>query len=138
MKYTNKQLFVHRIAGTTLFGLSPVFVYAYTSLAIVVVWKPYFLFPQGFKIPVWKYWRTTFLLLLLIGFSFALVSILMPYIRFVDPAKGFLNWILYAVTTAVVNGLALYGLMYAFIPGMRLITARLYGILENKFRKRTE
>ncbi len=48
MKYT-KQLFVHRIAGTALFGLSPVFVYAYTSLAIVVVWKPYFLFSKDSK-----------------------------------------------------------------------------------------
>ena len=86
--------------------------------------------------PVWKYWRTILLLLLLIGFSFVLVWILMPYIRLVDPAKGFLNWILYVVTTAVVNGLALYGLMYAFIPGMKLIAARLYGILGHKFRKR--
>lgn len=40
VKYT-KQLFVHRVSSTVLFNLSPVFIYAYTSLTIVAVYSNY-------------------------------------------------------------------------------------------------
>ena len=125
------------IVGGIYWGLNGVLLGSTVSmLIIVVIWKPYFLFSKGFGISVWRYWRITLRLYLLIGAAFSAVKVLLGHIRLADPTTGFINWIVYSVVTTVLCGLILYGLLYAFMPGMRQITARIYCILKSKFMKK--
>lgn len=64
-------------------------------LAIVVLWKPYYLFTSGFKEPVSIYWKGVIRNYGISFVSFALAIYAIKYIPF-DPYQSLWEWALYA------------------------------------------
>jgi hypothetical protein len=64
-------------------------------LAIVVLWKPYYLFTSGFKEPVTIYWKGVIRNYGISFVSFALAIYAIKYIPF-DPYQSLWEWALYA------------------------------------------
>lgn len=122
------------IVGGIFWGLNGVLLGTTVSLlAIVVIWKPYFLCSKGFRVSVWRYWLTTFRLYLLIVVAFIGVWTFSHYVHLVDPSQGFINWIIYTSAITIFCGIMLYGLMYTFVPGMRQITHRIFHLAKGRF-----
>ena len=65
-------------------------------LAIVVLWKPYYLFTSGFKEPVSIYWRNVSRNYTLSITAFAIATYTIQYVP-INPYHNIWDWILYAV-----------------------------------------
>ena len=79
-------------------GLSGILIGGIISpLLIVYVWKPYFLFREGFKESVWRYWMGLFKIVLLVSIPMFLIYALAEQIAtFVSPTT-WLGWVEYSV-----------------------------------------
>ncbi|MEG0723401.1 MAG: sugar transporter [Akkermansia sp.] len=67
-----------------------------SSLVIVSIWKPYFLFKKGFKISVLLYWKEWIKYCGLMAISFVVVNYVMKMIVPFLPSNGWFNWLCYA------------------------------------------
>lgn len=65
-------------------------------LAIVVLWKPYYLFTSGFKESVLTYWKGVFRNYGISIFSFMLATYIIQYVH-INPYHSFGDWLLYAI-----------------------------------------
>lgn len=113
------------ILGGYFWGLPGILMGNITSLfIIIIIWKPYFLYSQGFKLSVLHYW---------IGYTKHLLIILLPAIAchyllpdsIFIPEKSFLNWITYGAIITFTYGITAYLLLYLFTPGIRAFTSRI-------------
>lgn len=113
------------ILGGYFWGLPGILMGNITSLfIIIIIWKPYFLYSQGFKLSVLHYW---------IGYTKHLLIILLPAIAchyllpnsIFIPEKSFLNWITYGAIITFIYGITAYLLLYLFTPGIRAFTSRI-------------
>lgn len=113
------------ILGGYFWGLPGILMGNITSLfIIIIIWKPYFLYSQGFKLSVLHYW---------IGYTKHLLIILLPAIAchyllpdsIFIPEKSFVNWVTYGATITFVYGITTYLLLYLFTPGIRAFTSRI-------------
>lgn len=93
-------------------------------IPIVVIWKPLYLFRDGFKERYWKYWRGTLRYYLCIGIGFTSVALLHKVIP-IDPTKGYLKWIVYAVTITLIFLVPYITSFIIIAPGARDLLARL-------------
>ncbi len=64
-------------------------------LAIVVLWKPYYLFSSGFKMPIILYWKNALKNYAISGFSIGAAIYTLRVIP-VNPYVNLWNWLLYA------------------------------------------
>ena len=64
-------------------------------LAIVVLWKPYYLFSSGFKMPIILYWKNALKNYAISGFSIG-AAIYTLHVIPVNPYVNLWNWLLYA------------------------------------------
>lgn len=95
-----------------------------SQLLIVNIWKPYFLFSEGFKDSVWQYWRGLFRILFLVGAPMYLIYMLDGYIvSFVSPTT-WLGWIGYSCITFLSYALITFILLYFFVNGFRTFVLR--------------
>ena len=69
--------------------------------AIVVLWKPYYLFPSGLKEPVSIYWRGVMRNYGISIFAFALATYIIKYVP-VNPYHNIWDWILYAIIGMII------------------------------------
>lgn len=113
------------IIGGFIWGLPGILLGGIVSLTTIIgIWKPYFLFRNGFHTPIHEYWKNYFLLLLLI---------LLPGIGcyffvskdFFKPEESFINWTLYALTIGSIYGVTTFLLLYLSTPGMRSFIYRI-------------
>lgn len=65
-------------------------------LAIVVLWKPYYLFSAGFKLPVSIYWKGVLRNYAISAFAFFGALFILRYIP-INPYENLLQWVLYAI-----------------------------------------
>ena len=70
-------------------------------LAIVVLWKPYYLFTSGFKESVSIYWKGVVRNYGISIFSFALATYIIPFVP-INPYHSIWNWVLYAAIGMVI------------------------------------
>lgn len=95
-----------------------------SQLLIVNIWKPYFLFHDGFKESVWQYWGGLFRILLLVGAPMFLIYMLDGHIvSFVSPTT-WLGWIGYSCITFLSYALITFILLYIFVSGFRTFVLR--------------
>lgn len=95
-----------------------------SPLLIVYIWKPYFLFHEGFKESVWQYWRGLFRILFLVGAPMYLIYMLDGYIvSFVSPTT-WLGWIGYSCITFLSYSIITFILLYIFVTGFRTFVLR--------------
>lgn len=115
-----------------LWGISGIMLGTFTSLVIIVmIWKPYFLYVNGFEDKIFKYWKGFF--------SFIGVFILASYIInfiykifFVLDNTNFFVWCLNACYLSLII-IIVYGLlMFIFSNGFRHVFRRLISLVLNK------
>ena len=95
-----------------------------SQLLIVNIWKPYFLFSEGFKDCVWQYWVGLFRILLLVGLPMLLVYSLSGYIEScVSPITWF-GWIGYSSVIFVSYAIITFLIMFLFVSGFRTFVLR--------------
>jgi hypothetical protein len=95
-----------------------------SQLLIVNIWKPYFLFHEGFKDSVWQYWVGLFRILLLVGAPMFLIYSLMGYIESSVSPTTWLGWIGYSCITFLSYALIAFILLYIFVSGFRTFVLR--------------
>lgn len=123
------------IIGAIYFGIDGVLAgSAISVLMIVHIWKPYYLFTKGLKLPVIQYvvnviksLSITVIVLILVYFISEMVSF--------NYKNSYLWWILYAVIIFSISSLALWLGMYIATNGMREATHRILNSILNKFKK---
>lgn len=104
-----------------------------SMLAIVVIWKPYFLFSKGFRLSVWRYWRRVGLHVLILAGVFVLIGWLNRYCP-VDPTAGYGAWLLYSLVVTALFALLLFGVMFVLTEGMRTLVFRVIQIISRRLR----
>ena len=70
-------------------------------LAIVVLWKPYYLFTSGFKESVFIYWKGVLRNYVISAVSFAAATYALSFIT-ISPYQSFWNWIVYSAIGMVI------------------------------------
>ena len=107
-------LVVIAIVGGTLWGLEGTLLGSIVSSVIIIyMWKPYFLFSKGLRISVWKYWKELGKYILAVAISFYVAKILLKKIPMEFTINtDWIDWILYAVILVtlfvIVVGIALF------------------------------
>lgn len=119
-----------------LWGLNGVLLGTTCSmLAIVTIWKPYFLFSKGFKLSVWLYWKRVTRHLAILIPLLGLVCFFNHIVAFNPAVHGWKGWILYASAMTALMSILFWAGLYFFTDGMRTLTFRLLAMVRNRLRK---
>ena len=108
------------VAGGYFYGLPGVLCGPLVSIiAIIYIWKPYYLFSRGFKLPILEYWKLFFINILATAASFLVTDyICSTYIQPHIPVDNWLGLIasgaIYAIMITAVTALAYYSLSAGF------------------------
>ncbi|MBA6153571.1 lipopolysaccharide biosynthesis protein [Gelidibacter maritimus] len=117
------------------FGITGILLGTFIStFLIVVLWKPYYLYTQGFKILVWHYWKDFFKLL----FSFLITFLLLKYItknNLNTEPVNFFDWAIYSGQVSILIFLIYVILLYLLNQGFRDFIKRIKKMIIQK-RKR--
>lgn len=120
------------IIGGMFFGINGVLVGSILSIILIVhIWKPYFLFSKGFKLPVREYWQNIFKYLILTLFVFAVMLFISKHITF-DLKNNYLWWMLLGTMIFTCTFTLLWGVMLLTSSGMRAATKRVLNIIIKK------
>ena len=103
-------------------------------LAIVVIWKPIYLYRDGFKLPLWQYWRNLLPFYLCFAVSFAFGLLIDKYLP-LDAYANFAIWIAKAVICCIAFGVIYFAILILFSKGARDFKNRLVATVA-KSRKR--
>lgn len=92
---------------------------------IIVLWKPYFLFRDGFKDKVYLYWKEIIKYILLFALTWFCIRMLILKLAFESPDHGYLAWFIFASITVSMFSLVYATLMYFFSIGFRYLIQRI-------------
>ena len=90
-----------------------------SMLLIICIWKPYFLYTRGFRLPVRNYWITIFKYLIILFASLALTRFLSTNYIHINLGGSFFTWGLLAVIIVPLFFLVYFSLMWVFTRGTR-------------------
>ena len=97
-----------------------------SACLVYCMWKPYFLFSKGFRLPVYRYWKEFFILLLLMVLSFFIIGYI---INIGDLQKfSYLSWgmwVLFACCIVVSFSIVYLVVLYLGARGMRDFVKRM-------------
>lgn len=96
-----------------------------SSITIISIWKPYFLYKEGFHLPVRLYWFHIFkygVVLILAWIGTWLITTFLPFA--VDPTHSYGKWILYAFYQVSLFSILLVASMFVISQGIRDLWAR--------------
>lgn len=94
-----------------------------STLLIVVIWKPYYLFRQGLRLPICVYWKGVVKYYLAFVITFIFMSLLVSNLP-INPAKGFFHLVLFAVCTVLPFIIIYFVLLYLMALGMKDVLKR--------------
>lgn len=115
------------------FGLNGVLIGTSISMFfLVVLWKPYFLFTNGFQINVKNYWIYYFKIAAPVFFLFFFLNLVIDYLTF--NKNSIIGFLLFnaVIVTIIVLFLSLY--YFLFIPQFKNTLHRIYNIIPFKIR----
>lgn len=113
------------IVGGYFWGLPGILMGNITSLLLIIVlWKPYFLYSKGFKMPIVYYWIGYIKHLIIISLPAIVCYFLLPSSSF-TPEKSFAHWIVYGAAISSAYGIMTYALLFFLTPGIRAFTDRI-------------
>lgn len=102
---------------------------------IVVIWKPYFLYKNGFNKNVWHYWKGIIPLVIILFVSTFLINHLIAYFSYDKSASSFINLVIYAIKVASIVTL-IYGiLLFYFNNGFKVFCLRMKNLIQHKLFK---
>lgn len=121
------------IVGGYFFGLTGVILGGLTSQILIVgIWKPYFLFKQGFKESVWIYWKQMFLHFGAILLpAVIIISVINSLVQF-NASDSIINWLLMAVIDIGMYIILTIGLLYMLTSGMKNFLHRFLTMKRNR------
>ena len=116
-----------------LWGISGIMLGTLISLSLIVLfWKPYFLYKNGFKQSVFIYWKGVIPLLMVL-----LITVIGIYFIFNDNISyttlSCFQWVLFAIKLCIITTLIYGVLLYLFIPGFRDLCMRIKSIIQRRF-----
>lgn len=114
------------LIGGTLWQLEGILLGSVVSLSLIVgVWKPYFLFSKGFRLPVLHYWRIflqhSFFTAVSIGLAQVCCDVMInaSFMR-----KGWFNWIYSAIIFTLIISFVHFVILYIGTQGMKGLVKR--------------
>lgn len=120
------------IIGGWLWGINGVLLGTSVSLFFIVfLWKPSFLFRDGFKKSTGEYWLTVIKYIGIIIISGIIIMMLSTFIP-IDPTYSYFNWALYTLIIVLLAAIFIGMMMYMTSIGMRQLMNRIWCILKNK------
>lgn len=96
------------------------------------IWKPYFLFTEGFKIPALEYFRKFFLRCLIIVLCFITLSFSISLLN-LKRIDSYSVFFIYGLVVFIETWVIVYGIFYFLTQGVRDFTKRISSILIKKF-----
>ena len=102
-----------------------------SKILIVMLWKPYFLFSQGFHLPViryWVLWSKNIMAILLCWGCCSIIYKNMPPIQI----SNMIIWFAYASLTTIIYLIVINICMYVLAPGHQQVLARMLSLLRKK------
>lgn len=111
----------------TRYGLSGILMGQLLSMAIIIIWKPYNVYKNGFKRSVWTYWKGM-LKLLLVGWSMIAVCSLLIKVLDLDTST-WMKLLVHAGWTSLLFLAGIWGVYYMISDGFRRMNKRLYLLL---------
>lgn len=120
-------LIVVAIVGGTLWGLEGTLLGTIvSSIVVIYIWKPYFLFCKGLQLSVWIYWVELSKYLLMIGFSFSLSMKLLKMMSlklaiYID----WIDWITYSIIIVALFTIVVGIILFITTQGTRNLCYRM-------------
>lgn len=113
------------IIGGYLWGIPGILLGKTVSLIpIIVFWKPYYLFRDGFNDSYKEYWNGTYRYYLIFSVSAIISHFILKGVSF-DPSGSFLLWTIYSLICASVFGIIYLIAFIRWAPGGRNLLQRL-------------
>jgi hypothetical protein len=99
-------------------------------LIIITIWKPYYLFSAGLKLPVLDYWKGV--LKYYIAFFISLsIMLLVMYGLHVNPKSEILSMIEFGLLVVLPTIIIYCSLLYLISPGMKNVVRRIIHTTQN-------
>lgn len=95
-----------------------------SMIPIIIFWKPFYLFKEGFNISYIKYWKGTVLYYASLAFTILFCNYLLKAIP-VDPYVSFMKLCIFIVTLTAVFGVVYFALITLVCPGGRNLVRRI-------------
>lgn len=120
-------LIVVAVIGGSLCGLEGTLIGSILSTIIIIyIWKPYFLFNEGLKLSVWEYWREFSKYVFSLFLSFFCSELLLKHISSQFAIyDSWSAWILYSFVLVVVNLVISGSLLLIMTRGTRNLCCRI-------------
>lgn len=124
------------IALGLLYGLEGVLAGPITGLvAIIVIWKPYYLYREKFQRPIREYWLSTLNYIIIswagiLGVKYGIQELGLVF-------NGYTTLFVHASWITILYATVIFGLFYATSQGFRLVSRRMWQIIYTRipFRK---
>jgi O-antigen/teichoic acid export membrane protein len=119
-----------------LFGITGIVLGTVVSMfLIVVLWKPYFLYKNGFKKSVFLYWKGLFPMLSVFIATALIINFVKDYFYYDSKKITLINWVIYAIQITVTVSMVYGTLLYLFVPGFKVFTLRAKSLILSKINK---
>lgn len=121
------------ILGGYLYGIAGVLTgTTISTLTIVYIWKPYFLFSKGFKMNPWNYFFKKILWRYILVGVIAVLFIWMNNLLRPDNIHGFEGILLYGIVLCMVILPFVYAVFYCFTPGTKRFNSRIVHLIKSR------
>lgn len=111
------------------YGINGILIGGITGTALnTFIWKPYFLFKNGFKQPALFYYKRVIKYMLLFALTWMLSQYCLSFIR-IESGLNFLNWTVSALVCAAIMGLVFGGGLFIFTDETRELYKRIVHII---------
>jgi hypothetical protein len=107
---------------------------AVSSLLIVIIWKPYFLYREGFKEKSTEYWLNMLRYLAILAITWLALSPL-AHSGWLPEPTTYLNWILFALCISIPFSILYTIMLYFGAPGMKHLYQRMTPLLISRFKR---
>lgn len=116
------------LIGGHFWGLAGILLGPIVSLIIIpFVWRPYFLFKKGMKLPVSKHWYVFFIDLIFIVIAYIAAEILTDFLfsDIISKDNNWKTWITEACVYSCIVSINSFSIMYVCSPNFRNFITRL-------------
>lgn len=113
-----------------LYGITGIVLGTVISMfLIVILWKPYFLYKNGFKKSVFLYWKGLLPMMLAFLASAFIINFNKDYFFYDTVNITLLNWVIYAIQITVAVTIIYGTLLYFFVPGFKVFCKRVLNLI---------
>lgn len=124
------------IIGGNLWGLEGTLLGSIVSTIIIIyIWKPYYLFNKGLKIAVWAYWKEFLKYVVASAVAFYLTMKLLEIMHLqLAVYTSWMDWIIYAMILSVIYFIVVSICLFVVTSGSRNLYKRLISYLNKLYK----